>query len=129
KGGEQVSINEKHWSNISLAKPNRTLNTFKKYAENRRGFIANRNVISKILDPNEEEVINQNNLDSKVLLVSGRGNVLLFKELLNKEKIYGEPISKTFSTDRSVIIPPDLKAYNEIFNSDYKERYSKFRNL
>lgn len=129
KGGEQVSINEKHWSNISLAKPNRTLNTFKKYAENRRGFIANRNVISKILDPNEEEVINQNNLDSKVLLVSGRGNVLLFKELLNKEKIYGEPISKTFSTDRSVIITPDLKAYNEIFNSDYKERYSKFRNL
>lgn len=129
KGGEQVSINKKHWSNISLAKPNRKLNLYRKYVENRREFSIKRNVISKILEPDEEVVINQNNLDSKVLLVSGRGNVLLFKELLNQEEIHGEIISKIFPIDRNIIITPDLKAYNEVFKSDYKERFNKFKNL
>ncbi|MGJ1244090.1 MULTISPECIES: hypothetical protein [Sphingobacterium] len=129
KGGEEVFINKLHWSNISLADPKRVLNLYKNYIEKKREYRAGRNSISKILEPKESVVINQDNLDSKVILVSGRGNVHHFKGLLGQISIHDEPLSKTFSVDDNIIITTDLKSYSQIFNSDYQERLDKFKNL
>jgi len=129
KGGEQVSINRVHWSNISVADPKRVLNIFKNYIERKREYRTDRNSISKILEPKESVVINQDNLDSKVLLVSGRGNVHHFKGVLGQIRIHDEPLSKIFSVDNNIIITADLKSYSQVFNSNYHERLVKFKNL
>lgn len=123
----EVSIKKKHWSNISNAPKNRSLNLYKRYVENKQKYADSRNPISKILEPNESVVINNNNLDSKVLLISGRGNVHVFKDLLNRTFIYNEPLAKTFSLDRNLIIAQDLKPYMELCRSDYPVRFDNFK--
>lgn len=129
KGEEHVYIKKEHWSNMSLADPKRSLNKFKNYLEKKREHRANRNSVSKILEPKGSVVINQDNLDSKVLLVSGRGNVHKFKKMFSQVKLHDEPLSKSFLVDRNITITADLKSYSKIFDSSYEERLVKFKNL
>ena len=69
-----IPINRRLKPQISIVNKKRSLNLFKRFRVNYKKFKVDRNVISKILEPNESVIINQENLKSKVLLVADRGN-------------------------------------------------------
>ena len=114
-------------SQISIVPSQRTLSLFKKYKSNLKESKTKRNAISKILVPNDADTINQNNLDSKVLLIAGRGNVKKIQELLNKIVFYNEPLSKIFPEKKNLIISPDLKFYKNLFNLENENQFFKFK--
>lgn len=112
---------------MSKVPKNRCLNNKSLYDTGKKNAKINRNSISKILIPNDPETINQKNLDSKVLLIAGRGNVQSFQNLLENKIIYGEKLSKTFGLDENLIIKPDLKHYKGFFKDEIKLKYSDFK--
>lgn len=122
-----IPIKKTLQSQISLAPSNRALSLWKTYTKSLRESKIKRNSISKILEPNESVIINQNNLDSKVLLITGRGNVNIFIDFLNKIKIYDEPLSKIFSLKKNLVISSDLKTYKDIFNNDKEKQLNEFK--
>lgn len=122
-----IPINKTLQSQISEVPSDRTLFLKKTYAKNLKESKTKRNSISKILIPKESVLINQNNLDSKVLLITGRGNVNVFNDFLSKIKIYDEPLSKIFSPKKNLIISPDLKIYKDIFNNDKETQLDEFK--
>ena len=103
---------------MSRAPKSRALNKYTKFFEGKKQIKNLRNPISKILIPNDPEVINENNLDSKVLLIAGRGNIKVFHELLNDSVFYEEQLSKTFGLGKNLIIKPDLKPYIHFFSKE-----------
>jgi hypothetical protein len=122
-----IPINKKLKSQLSKVSSNRALSLKKRFAKNYKNAKTNRNAISKILVPNDSETINQNNLDSKVLLIAGRGNAMKIHDLLNKTIIYGEPLSKIFPEKKNLIISPDLKNYKDLFNLEKDTQFIKFK--
>jgi hypothetical protein len=122
-----IPIKNSLQSQISIVPSQRTLSLFKKYKSNLKESKTKRNAISKILVPNDPETINQNNLDSKVLLIAGRGNSKKIHELLNGIIIYDEPLSKIFPEKKNLIISPDLKIYKDLFDSEKEEKFIKFK--
>ncbi|MDO8340788.1 MAG: hypothetical protein Q7T59_02360, partial [Candidatus Woesebacteria bacterium] len=122
-----IPIKNSLQSQISLVTSQRTLSLFKKYKSNLKESKTKRNAISKILVPNDADTINQNNLDSKVLLIAGRGNVKKIQELLNKIVFYNEPLSKIFPEKKNLIISPDLKVYKNLFNLENENQFFKFK--
>ncbi len=111
---------------MSRVPKNRALNKHTKFLEGKRQIKINRNPISKILIPNDAEIINQANLDSKVLLIAGRGNIKAFHELLNDSVFYEEKLSKTFGLGKNLIIKPDLKTYVHLFSKEVKLKLDSF---
>ena len=114
---------------MSRAPKSRALNKYTKFFEGKKQIKNIRNPISKILIPNDPEVINENNLDSKVLLIAGRGNIKVFHELLNDSVFYEEQLSKTFGLGKNLIIKPDLKPYIHFFSKELKKKRDSFGNL
>jgi len=112
---------------MSLAPKSRALNNLKKFSKGKKQIKKNRNPISKILIPDGPEIINQNNLDSKVLLISGRGNIKAFYELLDNSVFYEEKLSKIFGLDKNLIIKPDLKPYIHFFSDENKSKRDDFK--
>ena len=123
-----IPINKKLKSQLSKVSSDRALSLKKRFAENHKSAKTKRNAISKILVPNDTETINQNNLDSKVLLIAGRGNTIKIQNLLNETFIYDEPLSKIFPEKKNLIISPDLKNYKDLFNLEKDTQFIKFRN-
>ena len=111
-----IPINKRLKSQLSIVSSSRALSLKKRFAQNYKNAKTKRNAISKILVPNDSETINQNNLDSKVLLIAGRGNTMKIHDLLNETIIYDEPLSKIFPEKKNLIISPDLKNYKDLFN-------------
>lgn len=123
---ENFSINQL-LTKMSKVPSSRSLNKRSKYIAGLKLAKVNRNSISKILIPNDPEIINQNNLDSKVLLIAGRGNVKSFHDLLNNTVLYEEKLSKTFGLDKNLIIKPDLKPYINFFKHEIKLKHEEFK--
>ncbi len=105
------------------------VNTPDHFLKRRKMVLQDRTSISKILFPNETVIINEDVLDSKVLLVSGRGNTKSLRHLLANTFFYGEPLSKIFIENKNLIIKPDLDLYKDLFYANYENKYSKFFNL
>jgi hypothetical protein len=124
QGGLQ--LNDRLKTQLSLADPKRTLNLLKKYKKARIEAKKKRNPISKILSPNDEVLINQKNLKSKVLLVAGRGQVNKFHDFLKTVKIYNEELRNVFLEDVNLIIRPDLKRYVSSPHSNNEKNEIKF---
>ena len=122
-----IPINSRLRGQLSQVGNSRALSLKKKFSKNYFELKNKRNPISKILIPNDPEIINQNNLDSKVLLISGRGNVRSFTELLHDSILYEEKLSKTFGLDKNLVIKPDLKGYTDFFNKDIQLNYERFQ--
>ena len=122
-----IPINKKLKSQLSKVDQKRSLSKKNKFAENYKSAKTKRNAISKILVPNDPETINQSNLDSKVLLIAGRGNSKEIQKLLNKIIIYDESLSKIFPEKKNLIISPDLKIYKDLFNLDKENLLNKFK--
>lgn len=124
-----IPINKRLKSQLSKVSSTRALSLKKRFFENHKKAKHERNAISRILVPKEPETINQNNLDSKVLLITGRGNVKKNQELLNTTKIYDEFLSKIFPEKKNLIIAPDLKFYKDFFNVDKEQELIEFKDL
>ncbi|HLF52567.1 hypothetical protein [Flavobacterium sp.] len=122
-----IPINKKLKSQLSKVNSARVLSLTKRFFANHKEAKTKRNAISKILVPNDPETINQNNLDSKVLLIAGRGNIKEIQELLNNIIIYDEPLSKIYPEKKNLIISPDLKVYKDLFNIDKETQLIKFK--
>lgn len=125
---ENFSINHL-LTKMSKVPTSRSLNKRSKYSAGLKNAKINRNSISKILIPNDPEIINQNNLDSKILLIAGRGNVKTFHNFLENIVLYEEKLSKTFGLGKNLIIKPDLKHYIDFFNEEIKTKFSEFKKI
>ena len=121
-----IPINSRLRGQLSQVGNSRALSLKKKFSKNYFELKNKRNTISKILIPNDAEIINQNNLDSKVLLIAGRGNVKGFYELLNDSIFYEEKLSKTFGLGKNLIIKPDLKPFIHFFDKEIKLKLDSF---
>ncbi|HZL09466.1 MAG TPA: hypothetical protein VFC65_05665 [Prolixibacteraceae bacterium] len=121
-----IPIKQNLRSQISKVPAQRSLSLKNRFSVNYKEAKTGRNTISKILVPDDLITINQNNLDSKVLIVTGRGNVQILRDLLNNTEIYNEPLSKIFIEKKNLILTPDLKAYKDLFNNDRKNKIIEF---
>ncbi len=122
-----IPINQKLRSQLSKVTTQRSLNSKNRFSINYSEAKTKRNTISKILEPDESISINQNNLNSKILLVTGRGNVQLFRDLLHNIEIYNEPLSKVFIENKNLLFTPDLKGYKDLFNTEKMNEFSEFK--
>lgn len=123
-----IPINEKLRGQLSPVPKTRALSIKKRFAINYKNNKTNRNPISKILAPNEPSIINQNNLDSRVLLIAGRGNVKELKNKLNDIKIYDTPLAKIYPENKNLIIKSDFKPYKIYFDKKEINKLSVFKN-
>jgi hypothetical protein len=105
----------------------RSLNKKSKYDAGKIAAKNKRNAISRILIPNDADTINRKNLQSKVLLISGRGNVGTISDFLNEESVYNESLSRIYGLDENLIVRKDLKPYIDLYSSDWKEKKNVFR--
>lgn len=124
-----IPINKRLQSHLSKVNPRRALSTKSRFSSNYFKYRNDRNPISKILVPNDPETINQNNLYSKVLLITGRGNVKVFHNLLNETELYDTPLSRIYPENKNIIIKPDLKSYKDYFDSGRLTEFSNFKDL
>lgn len=112
---------------------NSRVNTHAHYKKAKRVLKENRNAISKVLEPDESVIINEQVLKSKVLLISGRGNGKSFRELLNTNEIEGEKLSKVFPENKNLLLKPDLEIYKDVSTSNYQNEsrnfFKMFRNF
>ena len=124
---KEASFAKRFFTKMSKVSPHRALNKRSKYTAGLKLAKVNRNSVSKILIPNDTDIINQNNLDSKVLLIAGRGNVKEFHKLLTETVLHDEKLSKTFGLEKNLIIKPDLKPYIDCFNQNNTVDYQEFK--
>lgn len=90
--------------------PDKKLNKYSYYKEKKKELREKRNAISKIIEPNDDILINEKALTSHVLVVAGRGNTGSFKQYLKRENIFGRALSDVFSVDDKLRIHPDLES-------------------
>lgn len=122
-----IPINNKLRGQLSPVPKTRSLSLKKRFGINYKKYKTNRNPISKILEPNEPNIVNQNNLDSKVLLIAGRGNVKKLKKRLNELEIYDTPLVKIYPENKNLIIKSDLKRYKGYFDKKEMDKRSVFK--
>lgn len=113
---------------IQDVKQSRELNKANHYSKRKRDAKKYRSAISKILEPTEGIIINEQVLTSKILLVTGRGNAGSIKELINVCEIFDEPISKIYSPNDNIILKPDLKDYRTFFEQNHQQKINEFLN-
>lgn len=113
-------------SNIKNVNQSKPLNKIKHYNKCEENAKQNRTPLSKILEPNEGVIINDQVLSSKVLLVAGRGNTTSIKNLIDTCVVYDEPISKVFAPNNNIILKPDLKEYKSFFENNHNEKIHSF---
>ena len=99
------------------------VNKHKHYKSKQKNIKSNRNAISKILEPDDSIIINEQVLISKVLLVTGRGTGKRFREDLNNHMIFNESLKKIYR-EENLIIKPDLEGF--IPDNDYQNKQSSF---
>ena len=89
----------------------------------------NRKAIDRILGAEEKYGINTAILDSKMVLISGRGNMSVFQNTLKDLRIYNEPMSEIFSVGNNLLLEQSLEEYNSIFNGSDNEDSEFYREL
>jgi len=124
--GVEIGLKSKYFRHLSKSK-RRNLNNYQHYCQSRKKIRTNRNPISKILEPTEPEIINQNQLTSKILLIAGKGNTGSIRSLLKEIEVYSEPLSKIFPENENLIIKPDLESFKEVFNPESNTLISNFQ--
>ena len=113
-----------------INKTNRSLiNNFSLFKRRYRESKINRSPISKILEPSNPIIINDNHLLSKVLLITGRGNAKQLRSILRTSEIYGEPLNKIFIENKNLLIKKDLEAFKNLFNSKITDKEKLFKEL
>lgn len=117
--------NSRLFENISIVDVSRKIQTTARYNKEKNKVKKERNVISKILEPKNSVKINQENLNSKILLIAGNGNVKKIRDSLIEECIYNEELIKIFPEGKNLIIKKDLSSYI-IDTNEYDKKVENF---
>lgn len=121
-----LSFEKNICSSLKNVSQNRSLNTIQHYKKSKRASKLKRTPISKILMPNEEFVINDEILESKILIIAGRGNTLNINKFLEEKEIDQESLWTIYSPNNNIIVRPDLHEYKSIFDKEYNSKFNKF---
>ena len=111
------------------------VNKFRLFVKKKKEARANRNAISKLLEPTEPILVNKKILESKVLVIAGRGESGSFSQRLKEESLYGTSFYDLFNCGENLIIRPDLEDFtflgkkeDPIVEERFKNRFLKFIN-
>lgn len=102
------------------------LSQYGNYKANRKEVIKNRSAISRILEPNEGIRVNDQTLNSKVLLIAGRNNTGRLREYIQNTRICGESLQQTFALNENLLLKENLSSFNGIFDEDYNNKARTF---
>ncbi|MBY5950123.1 hypothetical protein KUV23_04000 [Algoriphagus marincola] len=109
---------------INRAKNNR-VNTYDLYKKKKRDFFNHRRSLSKILELDSNP--NMGVLNSKVILISGRGKAGAFRKLLRETIVNNEPLSETILLDENLLISPDFGCFASSVNIESKKNTEYFK--
>lgn len=127
--GVTIEVTKNIRPHINKARRN-LINKYSHFANNLIQSKKNRNPISKILEPNDESVIiNESCLTSKVLIITGRGNVKKLGSILKASVIYEESLENIFIKNGNLLIKKDLESYKEFFNRSVSDKEKLFKEL
>jgi hypothetical protein len=110
----------------SSRKPLGERGTFK---HNRTKFFKKLNAISRILEADLDKALDPRFLESKIVVVSGRGNTGALKALLKNTKIYDEKLSDIFRLDSNLIVNVDLEHYRNYFVETTSQQAENFKSI
>lgn len=120
-----VYLNKKYLNNINKCPANKkSLNLHNLYAKNRKRLVGNLNAISRLLGANN--VVNSNILNSKIFLISGRGQTKPILEGLHNNVIYDEPLSKILKIDENLIIKSSLDCLKPYFEKKDESKFDDY---
>lgn len=109
------------------------VNKFRLFGKNKKKARANRNAISNLLEPNQPILVNEKILESKVLVIAGRGNTRNFSQRLKEENLFETSLHDLFSCGQNLIIKPDLEDFtfigkkeDPIVEERFKHRFLRF---
>jgi len=94
-----------------LSRTSKKVNKYSVFKRNWTDKKNNRNAISKLLEPKTPIYIDENIFNSKVLVISGRGNTGKFMKRLKDEYLFETPLSEVFRSGKNLILKPDLEDY------------------
>lgn len=115
-------INKSQFKYINIVDRGRSVNSFNIYKRNKKR--EGRNSISKLLG--EQGFVNPKILQSKILVVAGRGNTGSFTNRLKQESIYNTQLSEIFNCGENLIIKPDLEDFQFIDQKESREIEKRF---
>jgi len=105
------------------------LSQLRDYYSNRQQIIENRSAISRILEPDEGILVNDQTLNSKVLLITGRNNTGKFREYIQNTIICGESLNQIFTRNGNLILKENLLAFIGTADDDYERKELEFIDL
>ncbi|MCB9292599.1 MAG: hypothetical protein H6559_05645 [Lewinellaceae bacterium] len=121
-----VECEESVISAVKSVAQNRAINTHNHYINRKKKAKEKRTPISKILEPHEGVIINDQLLMSKVLLIAGRGQTGEINTDIDSNKIYNQSLRSTFSPNENIIVKQDLKEFKAGFDHDYENKVTEF---
>ena len=124
-----IPINQKLRKHLNKTRNTRSVSTKSLFIRNYKKVKTNRNPISRILEPLDSVTINENQLKSKVLLVTGRGNSKQLRSILKESKVYGESLSEIFVENKNLYIKKDLEPFKNIFSTVVSDKENLFKGL
>ncbi len=109
-------------------------NKYRLFGKKKKEARANRNAISKLLEPDEPILINEKILESKVLVIAGRGNTGNFSQRLKEERLFETSLHDLFNCGHNLIIKPDLEEFtflgrteDPIVEARFKDVFLRFK--
>jgi hypothetical protein len=128
--GTALFVQKKDWPQLSLDSSDRPIDKYSRLLRYKEKLRNNgRSPISKILEPKDFININEEKLLSKVLLITGRGNVKQYKNILKTYCIYDESLNKIFIDDKNIILKKDLDQFKNIFDTKIPENAQLFKEV
>ncbi|MBO0329747.1 hypothetical protein [[Muricauda] lutisoli] len=100
------------------------VNKFAHFVKKKRSFLRQRKAITQILNLHLNP--NLDALESKIILISGRGKVGSFRRTLKDTELYDESLADTVLLDKNLIISPDLSYFDGIQDKSVSTNESFF---
>lgn len=104
------------------------VNKFRLFGKKKKETRANRNAISNLLEPNEPILVNEKILESKVLVVAGRGDTGNFSQRLKDERLFETSLHDLFNFGQNLIIKPDLEDFTFLGKKEDPNVEERFKN-
>lgn len=108
-------------------------NRYRFFVKKKKEARQKRNAISKLLEPTDPLLVNEQILESKILVIAGRGETGNFSQRLKQERLFEEPLHDLFNCGQNLIIKPDLEDFTFLGKKEdpnvedrFKSRFLKF---
>lgn len=104
-----IDIHNAQFVNVARKK---MVNKYAHFVKKKRDFLKQRKAITQILDLDLNP--NLGALESKIILISGRGKAGSFRKTLKSIDLYDESLADTVLLDKNLIISPDLSYFDGV---------------